>query len=162
MAKPKWRKPDHALAEDLELLLSPFTITLKHAHQLRAVGRGFYFAFYRDQVLYYDSMPVWRYSLGIRQKPERFILHPSVHQRLMTNHYQYWYYHDHKYLYPLQKSKVSVFLESFIIVPDDNPFYRTEVVFSIETPQIRRKPLQRSRVEHLWQVEAELDACETT
>lgn len=139
-----------ALSEEVGLELSPFTIALKHVHELSPVGRGFCLTYTQEGVIYYDRIPTIRELNSRRVRPTRFEIHPIVQHRIRERHYRYWYFYDHKYLYPMHALKPKVFFDEFLFHPHHNPHYQTEVVCEIETPHRRRKPLQTALAGAWW------------
>ena len=146
MSKSKKQELDLAMANELDLELSPFVLVLKHVLQLTTPVGGFAFAHRTEGVIGYDTVDLWRNSLGMRIKPERFLMPSIVRLHLLSKAYQRWYYFDYRYLYPVQPVKASEFLESFWFVEDSDPHYRSSVVCNPEEPfNLRKKPLVACR-----------------
>lgn len=141
MAKSSKKDLDVALACELEKALSPFTLTYKHVKLLNQTGQGFVFAYTRDNTIYYDRVEVVSQVMGIRQKPERFLLPEQVRERLINKAYTRWYFEDVDYLYPLQTCKVGTLLDEFRWVIDVSPGFRSHVVATLDTMFLRKKPL---------------------
>ncbi len=141
MAKSSKKELDVALACEFDKALSPFTLTYKHVKCLNQTGQGFVFAYTRDNTVYYDRVEVVAQVMGIRQKPERFLLPEQVRERLISNAYSRWYFEDDDYLYPLQVCKVGTLLDEFRWVTNDSPGFRSHVVATPDTMFLRKKPL---------------------
>jgi len=141
MAKSSKKELDVTMACELDKALSPFTLTYKHVKCLNQIGKGFVFAYTRDNVIYYDRAEVVSQVMGLRKKPERILLPEQVRERLINKAYTRWYFEDKDYLYPLQVCKVGTLLEEFWWVNTDSPGFRSHVVALPDTMFLRKKPL---------------------
>lgn len=151
MAKSKslLKQMDVTLAEELDLILSPFSLTLDHVCQLDSKYGGFHFGFLKDGQIWYDSAELKSCHMGIRVKPSRFLLPNVVADRLRQKTYKRWYFQDRTYLYPVHLTKIDVLYDRCWFVKNDVPHYSTSVIVSPEQFNLRKKPLVRVRQEKL-------------
>jgi len=149
MAKSNKAELDQAMADELNLELSPFVITLKHAAQLYSLEGGFFFAYQCSGQIQYDEVPIHTGAQGCRVKPERFLLPRMVDQRLNNSIYSRWYFKDGRYLYPMQKTKVSKLKDLFWFVICDDPHYCSSVICDLQPMYLRKKPLMEMRKDNV-------------
>jgi hypothetical protein len=148
-SKSLLKQMDVTLAEELGLLLSPFSLTLDHVCKLDSKYGGFHFGFLVDGQIWYDSAELKSIHLGCRVKPSRFLLPDMVAHRLHQRVYKRWYFQDRTYLYPVQPTKVDTLFEKCWFIENDIPHYTTSVIVNIEQFNLRKKPLINVRKQYL-------------
>lgn len=141
MGKSSANQIDEVIASHLELTLFQFQLTIKHTLTLNRLLRGFLFAYSKDGVTYYDTVPLITECNGQRIRLPKFAIHPSISKRIAAHQYQRWYVYDSDTLYPLQMAKPSVFETTFPFKVNDDVLYRTQTAYTEETMFIRKKPL---------------------
>jgi len=144
-AKVKYQ--DEAIADELGLILSPFTVTLKHTAGFTALVKSLIFSFMKDNEVYYDKATTWTHCNGRRVRKRKFAIAPHALSNLHNKLYNRWYFTDGVNLFPVQHAKMSDVLDFFYFVEDDNPRLYTHIAYTPkETPFIRKKPLMAMRV----------------
>lgn len=145
MGKSTIKQIDEAMAQELDRKLSEFTVTIKHVQKLYRLIRGFVFAYHKDGEIHYDTVElIWECN-GRRIRHPKFVIHPTIQQRIAKHHYQRWFVYCDTTLYPLQTAKPSILEESFIFMVNDDVLYRTKTAYTEETFYIRKKPLLACR-----------------
>jgi len=136
MGKKKTHRVGQALSEELGLVLSPFTLTLKHVVQLNAKRGGFLFVTTTqfDHHLYHRVEVVAECN-GLPIKPAYFPIPKSVVGRLLQKSYAMWFFYDSDYLYPLQKVKPEALLETFVFRETENT-PRENVILDSPEPEM--------------------------
>lgn len=149
MAKKRVNRVSLALSEELGLLLSPFTLTLKHVVKLHSKVGGFVFVFPTTLGQYqYHSVRVASESGGLPVKPLFFPIPQACVEGLLGNRYCHWFYFDEQYLYPVQRTKPSTLLETFLFKPNGEVPH-VDVLLDTPEPEmwLRKKPLLALRPE---------------
>ncbi|ARV77203.1 hypothetical protein FDI21_gp032 [Pseudomonas phage Noxifer] len=153
MGKSSANQIDEVIASHLELNLFQFQITIKHTLTLNRILRGLLFAYSKDGVTYYDTVPLITECNGLRIRLPKFAMHPSIRKRIAAHQYQRWYVYDSDTLYPLQMAKPSVLEATYPFKVNDDVLYRTQIAYLEETMFLRKKSLLALRpIKHGWGV----------
>lgn len=151
MARSKVNELDCRVAGELGLPLADKTLNVKQAAVMRDDVEGFYMVFQQSDQLFLDAIPYWGETSGLRLKPDRFILHQSVHNRLEAHCHKRWYYVVAGTVYPLQQVKYEKLQGFFWLVVDDTITYRPTPLLELERFQLRKKALLTHRQRTTWQ-----------
>jgi hypothetical protein len=141
MTKSIAKQLDQAVANELGLVLSPFTMILRHVVGLRQLVDGFVFALVQGDYIHVDTVDTWNDANGMRAKIKKFISNPLVEERLAKRQYRRWYVRGGGELFPVQTAKTEDLKENFYFLIDDNPSHRTLTVFNEECPKLRKYSL---------------------
>lgn len=130
------------MVNETSLSLSPFTLKLDHLVEINSQCGGFYFVQLIDGLIVYDFLPAVNRINGIKIKPIRYYLSPSVKERLLTKTYKRWYYGDRDYLYPLKKETYQRLVDRFAFIETETDSKRNQ--YTVLEPGemfLRKKPL---------------------
>lgn len=141
MGKNAVKQIDEAMALELGLTLSQFTLTIKHVQQLHRLIRGFVFAYTKDDLVCYDTAILHSECNGKRIRLPKFEMHPTVHKQIAKHHYKRWFVYCDSTLYPVQLAKPSILDDSFLFTITTESLHRSKIAYAKESLFIRKKPL---------------------
>ncbi|ARV76680.1 hypothetical protein PHABIO_49 [Pseudomonas phage Phabio] len=149
MTKSSVKLLDKAIADDLGLVLSPKTYVLKRVIENPTTIDGFVFAFEQGSEIHYDRLEIFRFVNGRRIKLPRFMSTPLIESRLVKRQYKRWYVWGNGMLFPVQNAKAEDLKTNFLFITGDIPNYQTSIIYSYESPHLRKNPL---RFHHALQI----------
>lgn len=151
MSKKPIHRLDELVALELGLELSGYTAMIHHASKLHGLLDSLIFVYETNDLICYDVIKAIEIVNGPFKKVKRFKTYPSIMDRLESRFYKRWYIRGNGKLIPLNISKFEDLKNTFYFSMDNDPHYRTQIIFNMETPFIRKKPLIASKTnEPTW------------